>query len=241
MTESKIREPRRYDAKAIRELCRIAHPELNDHMIQKLGTIASTEQRDTTSCVWKRTIDGTEMEVSFLHTMRVISPLDRQARAMIFCAPPMDWIIAQGRDSRLPVEDRADLAGALTELQLLATTERWRCHGYASRLLADAEDRYRAAGYRAIFAVIEHDNAAALAWYRKRGFIIGDLSSRPVIQFWRERMHQTAHYDHLHVGQLIGFKSLHNDVAIAKINGTVHIRGLLQDAIQPRRIAGITA
>lgn len=231
MTEPMIRQPRRYDAKAIRELSRIAHPKLHEQMIYKLGMIATAEQPDTTSCVWTRTIDGTRMDVSFLHTMRVISPPDHQARAMIFSAPPIDWIIAQGRDSCLPIEDRAELAGALTELQLLATMERWRGYGYATRLLADAEDRYRAAGYRAIFVVVQHDNTTALAWYRKRGFVIGDLDTRPVIQFWRERMHQTARYDHLNPGQLAGFKALHNDVAIAELNGTVHIRGLLQDSI----------
>jgi GNAT superfamily N-acetyltransferase len=169
------------------------------------------------------------MEVSFLHTRRVIAPPDHQARAMIFCAPPMDWIIAQGRDSGLSIEDRAVLVGALAECQLLATAPRWRGNGYAMRLMGDLEDRYRAAGYRAIFVVVEHDNVAAVDWYRKYGFTIGDLGTKPVIQFWRHRMHQNARYDHLDDGQLIGFKALHDGVDIIKLAGTVHVRGLMED------------
>lgn len=231
MTEAPIREPLRHDAKSVRDLCRIAHPKLNESMILKLGQIPATEQPDITTGRWKRTVDGTEMEVSFLHTMRVIAPHDHQARAMIFCAPPMNWIIAQGRDSGLSIEDRAVLSGALAECQLLATGPRWRGRGYATRLMADAEDRYRAAGYRAMFVVVEHDNTAALNWYRKRGFIVGDLDTRPVIQFWRHRMHQGARYDHLGPGQLIGFKALHDNVSITELNGTVHVRGLMEEAV----------
>lgn len=230
MTEPPIREPRRHDAKNVRELARIAHPKLHDHMLYKLSSMATREQGDTTTATWRRTVDGAEMEVSFLHTMRIIAPTYHQARAMIFAAPPMDWIIAQGRDSGLSIEQRADLAGALVECELLATGPRWRGRGYATRLMADLEDRYRAAGYRAVFVVIEHDNETALAWYRKRGFIVGDLGTCPVIQFWRDRMHYTARYDHLSPGQLIGFKPLHSGVSIIELAGTVHIRGLVEEA-----------
>lgn len=227
MTEPPIREPRRHDAKSVRELFRTAHPKLPESMIVKLGRIATEEQPDTTTGTWKRTADGATMEVSFLHTMRVVAPPDHQARAMIFCAPPMDWIIAQGRDSGMSIEDRAILAGALAECQLLATAPRWRGRGYATRLMADLEHRYRTAGYRAIFVVVEHDNEDALDWYRKRGFTIGDLRTQPVIQMWTNRMHLLARYDHLDAGQLIGFKALHHDVHITELYGTVHVRGLL--------------
>lgn len=227
MSESMIREPQPHDAKSVRELARLAHPKLPDSMIQKLGSIATSRQSDSTTATWTRTIDGTQMQVPFLHSMRIIAPPDRHARAMIFSAPPMDWIIAQGRDSGMSIEDRAALAGALAELQLLATAPRWSGRGYATQLLADLENRYRAAGYRAIFAVVEHDNDDALTWYRKRGFIVGDLNTWPMIQLWKNRMHQPARYSHINETQLIGFKALHESVSITELNGTVHVRGLL--------------
>lgn len=226
-----IREPLRHDAKAVRELVRMAHPGMHEEKVLGLGDRVRDEVPDTTTGCFQRTKDGALIEdVPFLHTLRVIAPPTRQARSLLFSAPPLDWIISQGRVSGLTIEDRVQLSGALTECQLLATHPRWRGRGYAARLLAEAEARYGAAGYRAIFVVINPGKEDVAAWYRRRGYAVGEPDTPPMVQFWGDRLHRTGRYDHLIPGQRVGFKALHDQVSVTALSGLVHVRGLIRAA-----------
>jgi len=229
-----IREALKQDVKNVRELARLAHPGIIDKHLDYFGKIVSEEQPDRTDISFQRISDKAVIDgFPFLRSLRVIGLADQQARAFVYCVNPMDWIIEQGKRSKggLSIEDRMKLSGAVVECNLIATLPKWRGRGYGARLLADAEDRYRAAGYRVMLVVVDEENADVASWYRDRGYAVGAPDEAAHIQLWSDRMHPTAYYDHITPGQFLGFKALVDTVKVSCLGGVVRVARLLDEEL----------
>lgn len=225
-SDTPIRLPSDHDTARLRELAVLAHPSATAEDVDVAGRI----REDIHGKDAMRHSDGEPFVIPYLHTLRVIARPAQQARAFVLCAPPLGWTLKQGNSrGGLTLEERCQLSAALVECELLATLPRWRGRGYAGRLLADAEDRYRAAGWRVMFAVIGRQNRTVADWYRARGYTVGEPDRPALVQFWSDRIHETGIYGPPDItpGQTLGFKALAPHIKITDLGGTIHISGLL--------------
>jgi GNAT superfamily N-acetyltransferase len=226
------------DAKTLQRLALMAFSRLRQHYVDGMEHYATKQQEDDLTVDWMGKQDTSihVPGVRSLRSLRVIGEPDRKARAMIYCVPPGDWIISQGRPSKgaMSIEDRALLSGAVVELNLLATLPEWRGRGFAGRLLDDAEDRYRAAGYRVMLVVIDREHPEVIPWYRRRGYTVGQPDQHGLITLWSDRLHKNLRYGGGEIlpGQRLAAKALDERVTVSDLRGMVKVAGLF-DGLPP--------
>jgi len=223
-----IRLPLPQDANNVRLMARAAHPQMSADDLARLGKLVTTKPDDET--VWTvhsaSLLDSRTFDVPWLRSIRVIGRPAQQAKSFVHCAPPVDWIMAQ---RQLTTEDRCRLSAALVEVMLLGTMTQHRGRGYGTRLLRDAEERYAAAGYAAVFATVRTERAGVIDGLRGRGYTIGAPGVAPLLYPWADPGRASAVYDYVRRGVHFAVKALTGRVIVDERGGLVIVSGLLAD------------
>lgn len=209
-----IRRPGLIDADNVRRMSLMAHPKMDKDMLDGMRKkmIDGVTDGRTLPAQLRRT--GEVVDVPVLFSARVLAEADAEAaRAYIYCAPPADWAFDKSH-SPLPPRYKMLTCRRLFEVNLLATLPQHRRRGYASLLLADAEQRYAAAGYGAAVVVVNREQLAAVRpWYEARGYAFAAPDVPGPVRWWSQRSMASA-YHHLIAGQSVGFKALHPAVSV---------------------------
>jgi len=226
--DAPIRLPMPQDANNVRLMARAAHPQMSADDLARLGKLVTTKPADET--VWTvhsaSLLDSRELDVPWLRSIRVIGRPGQQARSFVHCAPPLDWIMAQ---RQLTTEDRCRLSAALVEVMLLGTMTQHRGRGYGSRLLLDAEERYAAAGYAAVFATVRIERASVVRGLRERGWTVGAPGIAPLLHPWADPGRASATYEYIRRGEHFAVRALTEQVNVTEHDGLVVVGGLLSD------------
>lgn len=172
---------------------------------------------------------GEDFETYALFSMRIADSGYGRCTGFIYAGPPMNWIL----ETRRPIPERRALAARLTEIQLMGVHEKFRRRGIASLLLADCEERYRAAGYVAALVIVTAEaDEHVTAFYEKHGYLFDDVDAFPVVRY-RRGGGESKVYDHIQDGQRIGFKALAEPARVGRTvtpeGRRVLLAGLLND------------
>lgn len=156
--------------------------------------------------------NGYRLTVTMLARMSVAAAAGR-AVGMSYLHPPVDWA---GSRRTLRTSVRARFNERLNELNLLAVHPGHQGKGIGTALLEEAEERSRAAGYRALMVMVYDDTGTAPAteWYRQRGFTFGLPGVPWCVRPFTDQPLIEVEYDHLASKDMIGFKPLHPGVAV---------------------------
>lgn len=156
--------------------------------------------------------------VTVVSSVRVMDRGDGEVIGFSYGCPPMDWILRWARVPSFGIAKK--VAGTLNELQMVAVLPRHRGNGLGGRLMADAEERYRKAGYRAVLVTVENKPSSLINWYAKQGYMFSQQEEPVSVRYWPNRQLSSL-YGCVTTTQRVGFKALAEGVTVgdARVDG----------------------
>jgi ribosomal protein S18 acetylase RimI-like enzyme len=203
-----IRRPRWGDGKRLVELADMAlHGNGDEEYVLKL--VRQAEESHQEDVVEIRTTKG---PVPVVSSVRVMDRGDGQVVGFSYGCPPMDWILKFSAAPSFGVAKR--IAAALSEIQMVAVLPRYRGRGFGRRLMADCEDRYRAAGYRALLVTVENRPSYLREWYESQYYWFSQPEEPYHLRYWKNR-EVDGLFGAITPTQRMGFKALVPGVEVA--------------------------
>jgi len=212
MPPTTLRTPNITDRPAVRRLAELAtYGHGAQSMIEGVGDTARSGYQDADKLNYERRSTGEKGVFNCLASMR-IADYPGQPVGLSYTAPPLYSITTASGFTQQ--EDFNALAGALTELNLLAVMPRFRGRGVGAQLLTDVETRYAAAGYRTLFIqTATYADPRLIPWYTAHGYTFAEPG-----QPWELRYYTgdtlTGRLDRHDKDEVIGFKALAPGVTV---------------------------
>ncbi|AEM88933.1 GNAT family N-acetyltransferase [Streptomyces violaceusniger] len=195
-----IRSPRMGDGPRLVELAEMALHSMG--AVEFVKGLARQAERHDDDLRELRTNKGT---LELLASVRVMDRGDGEVVGFSYCCPPMHWITQDAGAPSFGFVKR--IAAALVEIEMIAVMPRYRRQGLARRLVADCEERYRAAGYRVAMVIAERSPAKLISWYVQQGYWFTQVEEPAYVRYWPNRS-LDALYGHVTPTQRAGFKAL---------------------------------